>query len=220
MVTLPYRYSYIMLYLLNGVCDKCLMAERKLPANHELAKKVQIAIVKIVLGMTVVMVMPAVVMISMIVNNGKPLQVGKNIPEFVLPDQDNSNVSVKDFYGRWCLIYFYNETRPEGVIQARRFRDNYSGFRELDLQLIGVSYDSVSSHHNFAEKLHLSHPILSDPEGDVIEEYSANTSMKKMAKNLSYLIDEKGIVKKVYIDLDPDEQVKVVSQDLRQFKHL
>jgi len=213
-------HSYIRLYLLMLVWHKVGMSERPLPANHELATKVQKAIVKIVLGMILVAVAPAIVMISVIVNNGKPLEIGKQVPEFSLPDQDNHRVSVTDFKGHWCLLYFYNEARAEGLIQARRFRDHYDGFRALDLQLIGISYDSVPSHHEFAAKVGISHPLLSDPEGDVIEDYSAHTSMTHMTKNMSYLVDEKGIIKKVYLDLSPDEQVRVVSSDVRKFKHL
>jgi len=41
-----------------------------------------------------------------------------------------------------------------------------------------------------------------------------------MTKNMSYLVDEQGIIKKVYLDLSPDEQVRMVSSDLRKFKHL
>ncbi|ATX79868.1 peroxiredoxin Q/BCP [Mariprofundus aestuarium] len=196
------------------------MPERKLPANHELAKKVQIAIVKIVLGMIVVMVIPAVVMLSMIVNNGKPIQIGKEVPEFILPNQHNTNVSVKDYLGHWCLVYFYNEGRPESLIQARRFRDNYSSFQDLDLQLIGISYDSVPSHREFSERLNITHSLLSDPEGDIIEEYSANSSMNHLARNLSYLIDTRGIIKQVYVDLPPDEHVRAIAEDVHRFTHL
>ena len=196
------------------------MPVRRVPNNLEMARKVQMAIVKIVLGMIVVMVIPAVVMLSMIVNNGKPIQVGKTVPEFILPNQHNTNVSVKDYLGHWCLLYFYNEGRPESLIQARRFRDNYSSFQQLDLQLIGISYDSVPSHREFSEKLNITHSLLSDPEGDIIEEYSANSSMNHLARNLSYLIDDQGIIKKVYVDLSPDEQVRMVAEDVHRFTHL
>jgi len=200
--------------------QKANMNHRPLPANHEQAQQVQRAIVKIVVGMILVAVAPAIVMISIIVNNGKPIEPGKPVPEFVLRNQDNTKVSVSDFKGHWCLVYFYNESRAEGLIQARRLRDNYNAFRLLDLQLIGISYDSVPSHHEFAEKLGITHPLLSDPEGDVIQEYAAHTSMTHMTKNMSYLVDEAGIIKKVYLDLSPDEQVRVISSDVRQFKQL
>ena len=196
------------------------MSERPLPANHELASKVQRAIIKIVFGMIMVTVVPAVLLISAIVNNGKPIEVGKHVPEFVLLNQDNARVSVNDFQGHWCLLYFYNEARADGLIQARRFRDNYDNFRKLDLQLVGISYDSVASHHQFAEQLHISHPLLSDPEGEVIEEYAAHTSMTKMTKNMSYLIDEQGIIQKVYIDIPAEEQISMLTRDVSRFKQL
>lgn len=196
------------------------MTERPLPANHELASKVQRAIAKIVFGMIMVTVVPAVLLISAIVNNGKPIEVGKPIPEFVLLDQNSERVSTADYLGHWCLVYFYNESRADGLIQARRFRESYNDFRKLDLDLVGISYDSIASHHQFAEQLNISHHLLSDPEGEVIEEYSAHTSMTKMTKNISYLVDEKGIVQKVYIDLPAEQQVHLVMKDIREFKHL
>ncbi|ATX81818.1 peroxiredoxin Q/BCP [Mariprofundus ferrinatatus] len=196
------------------------MTERYVPANHELAKKVQRAIAMAVAGMIAVVIVPAVVIIGVIVNNGKPIQVGKEVPEFILPNQNNANVSVKDYLGHWCLVYFYNEGRPEGLVQARRFRESYESFQQLDLQLIGISYDSVPSHREFAEKLNITHPLLSDPDGEVIEEYSAHSSMNHLARNLSYLIDGDGIVKKVYLDISPDEHVRALTEDIRQLTQL
>lgn len=195
------------------------MAERKLPANHEMATKVQRFIAVAVVALTTVVIAPAITVIGIIVNDGKPIQPGKEAPLFTLPNQNSTNITIKDYLGQWCLIYFYNEKRSDALVQAKYFRENYENLQELELQLIGISYDSVPSHYLFSKKLDITHPLLSGPEGHVIEAYSADSSMNHMARNLSYLIDADGIVKKVYIDLLPEENLHAVRQDLYHLRH-
>ncbi|GAV19851.1 peroxiredoxin Q/BCP [Mariprofundus micogutta] len=193
---------------------------RRVAENFEQQKKVHSAIIKIVAGMSLVMILPAVLIIGVIVSNGKPLEVGKKAPEFGLLDQNNNYVKNSDYKGDWCLIYFYNGNRPDGLMQARRIKAHYDELHKLHLRLVGISYESVPEHHDFAEQLHLTHDLLSDPEGNVISEYSAHTSMNQMAKNIGYLLDQQGIIKKVYLELEPESQLLAVEKDMRELASL
>jgi len=188
--------------------------------NFEEQKKVHRVIVKVVAGMLIVFILPAVFAIGVIVNNGKPLAVGKEAPEFGLLNQNSAYVKNSNYIGNWCLIYFYNGNRPDGLMQAKRIKEHYGTLKQINLRLVGISYESVPEHHDFAEQLHLTHDLLSDPEGDVISEYSAHTSMNQMAKNIGYLIDGKGIIKKVYLELEAEAQLQAVEHDVRELAKL
>ncbi len=170
--------------------------------------------------MFLIFILPAVYAIGVMVNNGKPLPVGKEAPEFGLLNQHSAYVKSSNYIGNWCLIYFYNGNRPDGLMQAKRIKEHYDVLQQINLRLVGISYESVVTHHDFAEQLHLTHDLLSDPEGDVISDYSAHTSMNHMAKNIAYLIDGKGIIKKVYLDLEAEVQLLAVENDVRELaKH-
>ncbi|PJA32152.1 MAG: hypothetical protein CO187_05510 [Zetaproteobacteria bacterium CG_4_9_14_3_um_filter_53_7] len=194
--------------------------ERKRADNFELQKKVHRAIVKIVAGMMLFIILPAVYLIGVMVNNGKPLAVGKEAPAFGLLNQNSAYVKNSNYMGNWCLIYFHNGSRPEGLDQAKHIREHYETLQQMKLKLVGISYDSVPFHHDLAEQLHLTHDLLSDPEGDVISEYSAHTSMSHMAKNIAYLVDGAGIIKKVYAGLEIESQLQAVENDMRDLASL
>ena len=194
--------------------------ERKRADNFELQKKVHRAIMKIVAGMLLFTILPAVYAIGVLINNGKPLPIGKQAPEFGLLNQNSAYVKNSNYTGNWCLIYFHNASRAEGLNQAKHIKAHYEALQQMKLQLVGISYDSVPVHHDLAERLHLTHDLLSDPEGDVISEYSAHTSMGHMAKNIAYLVNGAGIIKKVYAGLEIESQLQAVENDMRDLASL
>lgn len=91
------------------------------------------------------------------------LQINTKAPEFTLQDQLGKTHSLKDYKGRWVLLYFYpKDDTPGCTKEACNFRDNLPHFEKLDLQVLGVSSDSVASHAKFADKYGLNFTILAD----------------------------------------------------------
>ena len=139
------------------------------------------------------------------------LEINTKAPDFTLPDKDGNPVSLSDFRGRKVVLYFYpRDNTPGCTRQACAFAAAYDRFRSMDVTVIGVSKDSVSSHLKFSQKYDLPFIMLSDPELQAIQAYDV-WKEKKLYGNVSmgvvrttYIIDEQGNIEKVMPKVKPD----------------
>ena len=131
-------------------------------------------------------------------------------PDFALPDQTGTVRKLADFAGKWLILYFYpQDDTPGCTTEACEFRDDYDTLQAKDLQVVGVSKDSVKSHVKFAEKYHLNFPILSDEPHAVIEAYGAWGDKKLFGVGFegtirsTFLINPDGQIVKEYPKVTP-----------------
>lgn len=144
--------------------------------------------------------------------------VGTLAPEFELPDQTGQLHSLEDYRDHWVVLYFYPKDETPGcTTEACEFRDDIFEFRELNAQILGVSFDDVESHFKFAENHELPFPLLADTEGKAAEAYGVKTRMfgMTMAKRQTFLIDPAGNIAKHYESVKPDSHSQQVLTDLR-----
>lgn len=139
------------------------------------------------------------------------LEINTKAPDFTLPDKDGNPVSLSDFRGRKIVLYFYpRDNTPGCTRQACAFAAAYDRFRSMDVTVIGVSKDSVSSHLKFAQKYDLPFILLSDPELQAIQAYDVWKEKKLYGKvsmgvvRTTYIIDEQGNIEKVMPKVKPD----------------
>ncbi len=140
-------------------------------------------------------------------NAADQLVVGQPAPEFELPDQDGQLHSLEDYRDRWVVLYFYpKDGTPGCTTEACEFRDNIFAYREMNVQILGVSLDDVESHKRFAEDYALPFPLLADPEGTSAEAYGVKTKFAGMtlAKRQTFIIDPDGNLAKHYEKVNPD----------------
>ncbi len=154
------------------------------------------------------------------------LPINSQAPDFTLKDQDNKSHKLSDYRRQWVLIYFYpKDNTPGCTIEACSFRDNLNELKKYQVQVIGISADSVNSHKKFHQKQNLNFPLLSDPEKSVIKKYQAWGVKKFIGKTfegvlrISYLIDPQGIIKKTYPKVNPLNHAKEVINDLKNLKN-
>lgn len=144
------------------------------------------------------------------------LKIGTKAPLFTLKDQEGKEISLSSYLGKKIVLYFYpRDNTPGCTRQACAFRDLYKGFLDKDVQVIGISRDSVESHKKFAEKHQLPFIILSDKDVEVIKAYDVWQEKKTCGKvsmgvvRTTYIIDENGIIveglEKVKPDTNPQE---------------
>ncbi|CDT11058.1 Putative thiol peroxidase [Clostridioides difficile] len=133
------------------------------------------------------------------------LSIGTKAPEFTLEDKDGNKVSMSDFKGKKVVVYFYPKDNTPGCTrQACAFRNAYDGFKKEDIQVIGISKDSIKSHQKFAEKHELPFILLSDPDLVAIKAFDVWKEKKMYGKTAlgvvraTYIIDENGIIEKVF----------------------
>ncbi len=151
----------------------------------------------------------------------KRLGVGQSAPEFVLPSQTGEPVDMRERIGRAeIVLYFYpKDNTPGCTTEARAFRDSYSVFEEMGAEVIGVSSDSVASHHDFASKCGLPFTILSDSGGKVRKLYGVPSSMGLIPGRVTYIIDRKGVVRHVFSSqMNPEKHVQEAVRILREIR--
>ena len=149
------------------------------------------------------------------------LKEGIKAPNFSLEDQNGNLVKLKDFEGKKILLWFYPKASTPGwTIEGQRLRDEFQNFKQANTVILGMSADTVKSQNNFCNKQNFPFQLLSDTEKTTIRAYEA-IGMKKMYGReyegifrISYLIDEKGIIEKVYSKVKPKEHASEVLKDI------
>lgn len=147
----------------------------------------------------------------------------KQAPNFELKDQDGKTHTLKDYAGRWLVLYFYpRDNTPGCTAQACAFRDGRDLIAELGAEVVGVSKDSVKSHAKFREKHDLNFTILSDESTETIQAFGSWKLKKFMGREFmgisrdTYLIDPKGNIVKKYEGVNPRTSFKEIYDDLKE----
>ncbi len=146
------------------------------------------------------------------------LGVGSPAPEFELADQNGELHSLEDYRNQWVILYFYPKDETPGcTTQACEFRDSILAYRELNAQILGVSFDDVESHKAFAENHGLPFPLLADTSGETSMAYGVKTRMfgMTMAKRQTFIIGPDGNVARHYEKVDPQAHSAEVLKDLK-----
>ena len=133
------------------------------------------------------------------------LNSGDKAPDFDLPQDDGSTVSLKNLLGHKIILYFYPKDDTSGCTQeALEFNQLKSAFTECGAVIFGVSPDSVKSHIKFKAKHNLDFALISDESKSMLESYGVWTEKSMYGRKYmgvertSFLIDESGFIMKVW----------------------
>ena len=133
------------------------------------------------------------------------LKVGDKAPDFALKSDGGGKVSLKDLRGKTVVLYFYPKDDTSGcTAEACAFRDSLPDFSKAKAIVLGVSKDSVGSHDTFKTKYDLNFPLLSDPDGKVVEAYGSWVEKSMYGRKYmgidrsTFLIDGKGILRGIW----------------------
>ena len=147
---------------------------------------------------------------------------GEEAPDFTLLADDGRKVSLKDYRGKKVVLYFYPKDGTPGCTrEAIEFRAIAEEFEKECAIILGVSKDSIKSHQKFKQKHELPFTLLSDPEGKVLDLYGVWKKKNLYGRTFmgtertTFLIDEKGIVKKVYRKVKAKGHAQVCLLDLK-----
>jgi thioredoxin-dependent peroxiredoxin len=147
------------------------------------------------------------------------VQVGMKAPDFKLQDAQGETRQLKDWQGKWLVLYFYpKDDTPGCTKEACHFRDDIQQIHALGAEVIGISVDTVASHANFAHKHRLPFPLLADANGQVAEAYGAlfNLFVFQAAKRMTFIIDPQGTVAQTYSNVNPDGHSQAIISDLKR----
>jgi peroxiredoxin Q/BCP len=137
---------------------------------------------------------------------GDAVQVGSTAPNFTLPSQEDKPVSLKDYKGKWVVLYFYPKDQTTGcTIEAHNFQRDMSKYDAANAVVLGVSLDTVEGHKAWCAKDTFSFKLLADPDHKVVDEYGVPVMTHgdmKFASRQTFLISPKGKVVKVWPKVD------------------
>ncbi len=129
------------------------------------------------------------------------LKVGSQAPIFTLPSTSGDDFSLAGINEPVILYFYPKDFTPGCTKEACSFRDNFDSFKGLDIKILGISTDTISTHQKFKKKHQLPFELLADVTGDVCKKYDALMPFVKIPKRVTYLIDQKGIIRGVHDNL-------------------
>src|SRR6059036_2114742 len=105
------------------------------------------------------------------------LEVGRPFPPFSLPNQDGKTVTLKDFSGKWLVVYVYpKDDTPGCTIQGKSFTATRDDFDAAGIRVVGLNQDDVASHKNFCNKFAFNIDLLADTGASLLKALGVNQS--------------------------------------------
>ncbi len=159
-----------------------------------------------------------VVLVPRLLSRSATPSEGSNAPDFTLPSQEGSPVSLKDYRGKWVVLYFYPKDQTPGCSrEAHNFQVDQPKYAERNAVVLGVSLDSVDSHKKFCAKEGLNFKLLADIHHAVTDSYGSltNLGLVKFAARHTFLIDPNGKIAKAYTSVDPMKHSVEVAGGIR-----
>ena len=172
-------------------------------------KKISIFLIVALVGLVLAFTMKAQ-------NKNKPITVGDKVPDFILLDQNGKEFNVGDYAGkRAMVIYFYpKDDTPGCTKEACSFRDSFEEFTDRNVEVVGISADSVESHLNFAKKYNLPFSLLADTENKVRNLFGVKGNLMGLIPGrVTYVINKEGIV--VYVFESQLKATKHIDESLK-----
>jgi peroxiredoxin Q/BCP len=136
----------------------------------------------------------------------EPPAVGTAAPEFVLTTNEGNQAALKDFRGKWVVLYFYPKDFTSGcTLEAHNFQTDLPKYQALNAVILGVSVDTAESHKSFCAKEGLAFKLLSDTDTKVSDAYGSlmDYNGTKLSARNTFIIDPHGKVAKVFMKVSP-----------------
>jgi peroxiredoxin Q/BCP len=153
--------------------------------------------------------------------DSKAPAVGTPAPDFTLNSQESKAVSLHDFKGKWVVLYFYPKDFTSGcTLEAHNFQRDLAQYEQKHAVIVGVSAQDEDSHQKFCTKEGLSFKLLADTKNEVSTLYDSvmNFGLAKLSARHTFLIDPDGVVRKVYLDVKPQQHSEEVLAALTELQ--
>ena len=141
------------------------------------------------------------------------MDINDKAPEFTLPDQNGEPVSLKDFRGKWVVLYFYPRADTPGcTIEACEFRDSHKKTEKIGAVVLGISPDTPTAQKKFEEKFDLPFTLLGDADKKVCNLYGVYKEKNMYGKKVM------GVVRTTFI-IGPDGKIKQIFHKVKPEGH-
>ena len=138
------------------------------------------------------------------------LNVGDQIPDFSLKDQNGEVFSSADLRGQKALVIFFypKDNTSECTKQACSFRDSYEDFTELGAEVVGISSDTEKSHTRFADEYQFPFKLLADTDKKVRQSFKIKNSLLIVPGRETYVADKTGKIIMVFNNMKANGHMK------------
>jgi peroxiredoxin Q/BCP len=148
------------------------------------------------------------------------IAAGQNFPNFQLENQDGKTRTLKDYAGKWLVLYVYpKDDTPGCTIQGKSFTAQKAAFEKLGVNVVGISQDDVKSHKDFCSKYSFTIELLADTKAELLKAAGVTQSEYKGTmywNRTTFVVDGKGTLRKVYENVKPDGHEAVLLKDLQE----
>ena len=137
--------------------------------------------------------------------------MGSPAPDFTLSSQEGQQVSLKDYRGKWVVLYFYPKDFTSGcTMEAHNFQRDQEEYARRNAVILGVSVDSAESHKKFCAKEGLNFKLLADTSHEVSKQYGSlmNFGIAQISSRHTFLIDPQGKIARSYMSVNPSRHSK------------
>jgi peroxiredoxin Q/BCP len=138
------------------------------------------------------------------------LDAGQTAPDFTLPDQDGTDVTLSSLRGKPVVLYFYPKADTPGcTTQACGIRDHADDYAAHEAVVVGVSPDPVKKVKDFHDKFDMNFTLLADEDHGVAEQYGTWVEKSNYGRNYmgnaraTFLIDPEGTITHVFPKVSP-----------------
>ncbi|MCH9844646.1 MAG: peroxiredoxin [Alphaproteobacteria bacterium] len=139
------------------------------------------------------------------------LELNQPAPDFSGTSNNNETIDLKDFAGKYLVIFFYpKDDTPGCTIESCEFRDLKSDFDEVNTAIIGISPDAVESHQEFVTKFSLNFPLLADTDQKIQQAYNVPTLDKGYLERSTFLIAPDGTLAQIWRNVNVQGHVNDV----------
>ena len=149
------------------------------------------------------------------------LQKGDKAPEFTLPNSEGESVSLSDFKGKQIVLWFFPKANTPGwSIEGQGFRDEFKNFTEQNIEIIGVSADTIAKQKKFCDKYDFPFNMICDETHSMLESYGVWGLKKFMGREymgisrVTYIIDSNGVISDVYDKVQTKTHAKDILSSL------
>jgi len=125
------------------------------------------------------------------------LKPGDSAPDFTLPDQDGTQVSLSELLKDGSLVlYFYPaDFTPGCTKEACSIRDMHDEIAEAGMRVVGVSPQDEASHSKFRAKYGLPFTLLADPDKVAVKAFGVDGPLGVGVRRATFLIDPDGLIR-------------------------
>ncbi|HEY7351677.1 MAG TPA: thioredoxin-dependent thiol peroxidase [Terriglobales bacterium] len=141
------------------------------------------------------------------------MEINDKAPEFTSLDQNGEKLSLKDYKGKWVVLYFYPRADTPGcTIEACSFRDSFGKIDKTDAVVLGVSPDTPKDQKKFEEKFSLPFTLVADADKKICNAYGVMQEKNMYGKKVM------GVARTTFI-IGPDGKIKHVFRKVKPEGH-